>query len=78
MHIILRNSVSKSLRSLGPASFDQLVGSMFDDLDTAKRRGGTGTDSESPAPRINLITPATALKSWQRSQGSQTKVCTFW
>lgn len=35
---------------------------MFDDLGAANRRGCTGIVSESPAPRINLITPATAFK----------------
>ena len=61
MNIVLRNRVPLS-RSFGPASFDQLVGSMFDDLLTANRRNSAAADSKTLTPRINVSESANAYE----------------
>ena len=61
MNIVLRNRLPQS-RSFGPASFDQLVGSIFDDIATANRRNGAAADSKSLTPRINVSESSTGFE----------------
>ena len=61
MNIVLRNRVPLS-RTYGPASFDQLVGSIFDEVVTAKRRNGAAADGEAVTPRINVRESAQAFQ----------------
>lgn len=61
MNIVLRNRVPLS-RSFGPASFDQLVGSIFDDLVTTNRRNTAAAGTNTLTPRINVSESATAYE----------------
>ena len=61
MNIVLRNRVPLS-RSYGPAVFDQLVGSIFDDLVTANRRNGAAAETKTLTPRINVSESASAYE----------------
>lgn len=61
MNIVLRNRVPAS-RSFGPAAFDQFVGSIFDDLISAKRRDATAAESKTLKPRIDVSESETAYE----------------
>lgn len=61
MNIVLRNRVPLA-RSFGPAAFDHLVGSIFDDLVTAKRRNAATPESTTVTPRINVVESVLAFE----------------